>query len=336
MPASLKPFTFAVLRALADGEFHSGARLAAQFGVSRASVSNALSGMSDYGLTVHRVHGRGYRLVDAPVWLDAARVAASLAADAGHFTLQFDDSAPSSNTRLLQQVGQGAPSGTVLAVEWQSAGRGRLGRVWHSGLGNALTFSLLWRFECGLAGLSGLSLAVGVALLRALRELGVAGVQLKWPNDALTEQGKLAGILIEAQGDMLGPCAVVIGIGINLKMPEIAGLQTDYPIASLAQLGGELPDRNQLLAQVLRQLRQVLLEFAQGGFACVQAEWESYHAHQQQAVEMRMPDGQCVAGRVIGVNKDGALCLETAQGERIFHAGEVSLRRAKGAQNVAH
>ena len=136
------------------------------------------------------------------------------------FQIELADSAVSSNTVLLQRAALGAASGSVLAVEWQSAGRGRLGRVWHSGLGSALTFSLLWRFEFGLSALSGLSLAVGVAMMRALEKIGVSDIGLKWPNDVLTKSGKLAGILIEAQGDMLGPSLVVIGIGMNLRLPQ--------------------------------------------------------------------------------------------------------------------
>src|SRR5512139_2476719 len=183
--AEPRPLTFALLRLLADGEFHSGEVLAQRLGVSRASVNNALHGIEHYGLTLHSVRGRGYCLVNSPQWLDVARIQSQLAKDAGEFHIEVADSATSSNTVMLQRAARNAASRSVLAVEWQSGGRGRLGRTWHSGLGNALTFSLLWRFECGLAGLSGLSLAAGVALIRALRQCGVNGARLKWPNDVL-------------------------------------------------------------------------------------------------------------------------------------------------------
>jgi BirA family biotin operon repressor/biotin-[acetyl-CoA-carboxylase] ligase len=336
-----KPLTFALLRLLADGEFHSGEVLAQQLGVSRASVNNALHGVAQYGLKLYSVRGRGYCLADAPQWLDAARIRAQLGEHGGEFHIEVLDSALSSNTLLLQRAAQHAASGTVLALEWQSGGRGRLGRPWHSGLGNALTFSLLWRFDCGLAGLSGLSLAAGVALIRALQRVGVHGARLKWPNDVLGAhdlagvQGKLAGILIEAQGDMLGPSAVVIGVGLNRSLPQQVLQRIGQPGPDLAHLRTLLPERNHLLALLLRELAGVLREFAQHGFAALRAEWESYHLYQDEAVQLLMPDGKDVRGIVRGVTDEGALLLETRNRDsgqvekRIFHAGEISLRGEK-------
>ena len=349
------PLAFTLLRLLADGEFHSGEVLAQQLGISRASVNNALRGMERYGLTLYSVRGRGYCLVTPPQWLDAARIISQLGEQGRNFRIEILDSAPSSNTLLLQRAkldvaNGGAPSGSVLAVEWQSGGRGRRGRVWHSGLGNALTFSLLWRFECGLSALSGLSLATGVALMRALRDLGVDGVRLKWPNDVLGAHNhkgsaKLAGILIETQGDMLGPSAVVIGIGLNLSLPQPVLRQISPPATSLTDMminAPEMPvvpERNRLLAVLLRELHGVLREFAMHGFAALRAEWESHHALQDQPVRLSLPDGSSVAGIARGVTEDGALKLETispetgVQGVKIFNAGEVSLR--SGAEHVA-
>ena len=322
-----KRLTFSSLRLLADGEFHSGEAMAHRLGVSRASVHNALKDVEQYGLTLFSVRGRGYRLVDAPQWLDADKVRLGLKTP-DIFHIEIADFAPSSNTVLLQRAALGAASGSVLALEWQSAGRGRLGRIWHSGLGNALTFSLLWRFEFGLAALSGLSLAVGIAMMRALRKLDVEGIGLKWPNDLLNAQGKLAGILIEAQGDMLGPSAVVIGIGMNLRLPSSVAQRIDQPVSNLAQAVPSLPERNFLLAQLLQELADILDTFARHGFAPLRAEWESYHVYQNRQVKMLLPDNTQVTGIVRGVTAEGALRVETQQGVQIFNAGEISLREA--------
>ena len=323
-----RQLTFALLRRLADGEFHSGEVLARQFGVTRATVNNALRDAGSYGLTLYSVRGRGYRLARPLQWLDADAIRAGLGAERGAVHVETLDHAASSNALLLQRALQGAASGTVLAVEWQSAGRGRLGRTWHSGLGDTLTFSLLWRFESGLAALSGLSLAVGVAMMRALVELGVSGIGLKWPNDVILNGGKLAGVLIEAQGDMLGPSAVVIGVGLNLTVPEALRGRIDQAVSDLASLDMPVPERNLVLAVSLKNLASVLREFAQRGFASLRAEWESHHVFQLRPVKLRLSDGSLVTGTVMGVTDDGALRLATEQGERIFHAGEVSLRGA--------
>ncbi len=328
-----RPLTFSLLRLLADGEFHSGEVLAQQLQVSRASVNNALSDVGQYGLTLHRIRGRGYRLPNPPQWLEVNRLHTLLGKDAGIFGIQILDTAVSSNSLLLQRAAAGAAHGSVLAVEWQSGGRGRLGRQWHSGLGNALTFSLLWRFDCGLSGLSGLSLVVGIALVRALRQLGLQGVGLKWPNDLVAAEGKLSGILIEAQGDMLGPTAVVIGIGINCSLPDAVMERIDQPVSDLSRLsGGQQPDRNLLLAMVLRQMANVLGVFAQSGFASFREEWENCHIFQDKPVQLRLPDGDTVGGIARGVNEEGALLVETqslAGGSarvQAYHAGEISLR----------
>ncbi len=332
-----KPLTFSLLRLLADGEFHSGEALAQRLGVSRSSVNNALSGIDKYGLSLYSVRGRGYCLNNSPQWLDASHVNDYLGEAAHDFKIDILDSASSSNSLLLQRAVQGAPHGSVLAVEWQSGGRGRLGRTWHSGLGNALTFSLLWRFDCGLSGLSGLSLTTGVALMRALQVLGVNGAGLKWPNDVLGADGKLAGILIEAQGDMLGPSAVVIGIGINVTLPQEILQRIDQPVSDLSQLTDTMPHRNLLLATVLSELANVIREFSANGFASLREEWEKYHVFQNLPVQLLMPDESRITGIVRGVNHEGALLLavESADAKqpevRIFHAGEISLRSADHA-----
>jgi BirA family biotin operon repressor/biotin-[acetyl-CoA-carboxylase] ligase len=334
IPQEPGALTFTLLRLLADGKFHSGEVLAQQLGISRASVSNALRGVESYGLKLYSVRGRGYCLSNPPQWLDAQRIIRHMGAQGHNFQIEILDRATSSNTLLLQRAkldvaNGGAPSGSVLAVEWQSSGRGRLGRTWHSGLGNALTFSLLWRFDCSLSALSGLSLAAGVALLRALRGLGIEGAQLKWPNDVLSDKGKLAGILIEAQGDMLGPSAVVIGIGLNLSLQQQILRQIGQPVTSLEDMLTEaaiVPERNHLLAVILIELDGVLREFAAHGFAALRAEWQSYHGMRDQPVQVLLPDGSRVDGIVRGVAEDGALELETMREIRRFNVGEVSLR----------
>jgi len=318
------PLTFALLRLLADGEFHSGQVMARQLGLSRASVHNALQGVAEYGLDLHRVRGRGYRLARPLHWLDATAIKKQLADAGERVQLEILDHATSTNAVLLQRTALGAPSGSVVAAEWQSAGRGRLGRTWHAALGEALTFSVLRRFECGLGALSGLSLAVGVAVLRALHELGVQDVRLKWPNDILLPEGKLAGILLEAQGDMLGLSAVVIGIGLNLRLTESARAAIDQPAGELAAV--PLSERCRVLGVLLQHLLRVLDEFAAHGFGALRAEWERNHAFRQREIRLSLPDGTTVAGVVRGVTDEGALCVETAAGERVFHTGEISLR----------
>ena len=324
--------TWQLLNILADGEFHSGEILAQQLGLSRASISNALADVASCDVALQRIRGRGYRLARPWQRLERDEILRWLGKDAGQFDIEILPQAASTNTLLLQRAspnvpGGNAPFGSVLAVELQTAGRGRMGRAWHSGLGNALTFSLLWRFDCGLNALSGLSLAVGVAIVRALEKLGVSGAQLKWPNDILAAQGKLGGVLIEAQGDMLGPSAVVIGVGLNCMLPTNLVRQISQPACALEDLCSTMPTRNQLLAVVLQELAGVLRQFAQDGFAAFGGEWERYHIHQGRQIQLRMADGSAVTGIARGVSESGELRLETAQGMRQFNSGETGYLR---------
>jgi BirA family biotin operon repressor/biotin-[acetyl-CoA-carboxylase] ligase len=320
---NLSPRSWHLLTLLADGEFYSGEVLAQCLGVSRATVCNALDEATQLDIGLQRVRGRGYRLSQPWQKLNHTKLIELLGDTAARLTLDIQPQASSTNAVLLQRVGIGALSGNVLAVELQTAGRGRLGRTWHSELGNALTFSMLWRFNCGFNGLAGLSLAVGIAIVRAIDSLGIDSVQLKWPNDVLSPHGKLGGILLEARGDMFGPCAVVIGIGLNCFLPLELERRIDQPASALNQLCTSLPDRNQLLAAILQHLVVVLDSFAQHGFAPFRTEWESRHAQQNQTITLNMPDGSQCVGIALGVTDTGELRLETANGIKTYHSGEV-------------
>ena len=270
------------------------------------------------------MRGCGYRLAEPYVCLDAAAVRAQLGREARHFQLELLDACASTNTLLLARARGGAPAGHVIACELQSAGRGRRGNRWQSGLGGSLTFSLLWRFAQGAAGLSGLSLAAGVAVARALASLGVADVQLKWPNDLLHAGRKFGGILIELHGDAPGPTAAVIGIGLNVRLQTTLRDAIAQAVTDVASISKQVPQRNRLLAAALIELAQVLDQFAAHGFAPLRQEWMARHAHQGKPVTLSSGDGKTIAGRAAGVAEDGALLVETARGLERFVSGEVS------------
>ena len=311
------PRLIPALRLLDAAHFTSGKTIAERLGVSRASVSTTLARAEEYGVALERRHGAGYRLVRPVEWLDAAAIA--LAPNSA-LALEIVDQAESTNRALLA-----APShGRVLAAEWQSGGRGRMGRKWHGALGGSLLFSLAWTFPDGPAQLAGLPLAVGAAIARAIEATGVAGIGLKWPNDLLLPAGKVGGILIEMQGDALGPAQVVIGIGLNLRLPDDA---LDQPAAALENAGLAL-DRNALFGRILAELEATLVRFAAEGFAPLRAEWEAHHVWQGQSAEVHLPDGSRLPGVIAGVADDGSLRLSVDGQIRLIHSGDVSLRRS--------
>lgn len=322
----MNTLAFQTLRALADGVFHSGEDVARGLGVTRSAVWYCIRDIGSAGFTVECVRGRGYRLAQPVSLLDAAQIRRDLHGAAAMLTVEICDSVDSTNTQLMLRAAQGAPDGLVLAAEAQSAGRGRRGRIWHAGIGSALTFSLLWRFAQGARELAGLSLAVGVALVRALRAAGASEARLKWPNDVLMPAGKLAGILIETQGDVLGPSTTVIGIGVNVRPDPRVRAAVDQRVADLETAIAAPVDRNALLVGLLVELAAVLDQFGQDGFDALRPEWQQMHAHQDAPVQLMLPDGRVVAGVARGAADDGALLLETKGGIERFHSGEVSLR----------
>lgn len=257
--------------------------------------------------------------------IDPVLLKPRLGALAGRFDVDVLTECDSTSSELARRAERGAPSGTVVVAERQTAGRGRRGRHWLSEPGKSLTFSLLWRFSCAPARLAGLSLAVGVALARACEGLGALGVRLKWPNDVLLVQGgshaKLAGILIELFPERRNT-QLILGIGLNLAAPSGALAQ---PAAGLDQALPARVEVHDLLAAVLLALAEVLERFESAGFAAFRDEWLRRHAWQDASVRI-LGEGEEIAGRCSGVDASGALLLETASGMRTVYSGDVSLR----------
>ncbi len=300
--------------------------MAGMLNVSRASVWNALRLLDELGVTVYKVRGRGYRLPEPIDFLEPRRVNDVLGEKAGMFELEVHEVVASTNSLLMERVSGSARRGCCIAAEMQVQGRGRRGRLWHANLGEGLTFSVLWRFNQGAGGLAGLSLAVGVGLVRGLRAAGLEGVSLKWPNDVLCQYHKLAGILIEVQGDMLGPSAAVIGVGLNVKLSDSTRSRIDQPVTDVYAVTGRRPDRNALLGSLLAHLADVMEHFEASGFSGLREEWQGCHAYHGRPVRVMLPGGECREGRVSGVSDDGSLLLETASGQGRFTSGEISLR----------
>lgn len=228
----------------------------------------------------------------------------------------------SSNAVLLARAEAGAPNGTVVIAETQTAGRGRRGRPWLSAPGDSLTFSLLWRFAPGTSP-AGLSLAVGLAVAIALEKIGAgktAPIQLKWPNDLLRDGKKLGGILVELVPGTTH--AAVIGIGLNLHLPVAMPADLREQSAAL----GVPVDPNQLLAALLIELRATLEIFAQHGFAALRSAWQAHHAFENTPVRLLSDFAPPRDGICRGIAVDGALLFDTdGQVERIL-SGEISLR----------
>lgn len=322
-----------LLHLLADGFFHSGTELAEQLKLSRSAIWKIINALEESGLEIIAVTGKGYCLKSAIELLDEELIKQHLSADSRKLITQIDchDQIDSTNKYLNEIAHQNpAESAIFCLAEQQTAGKGRRGRQWVSPFGSNCYLSLLWRFEEGPASLSGLSLAIGVAVIRALKKQNIQGVGLKWPNDIFWQQKKLGGILLEVSGESNGPCSAVIGLGLNLYLSDDEAVTIDQDWTDINKVadGSITISRNKLLASLMDEILQVCQDYTSKTFTAYSKEWRSYDCMQNQQVDVFLGK-QTISGTIKGINDDGLLLLQNDVGEiKHYASGEVSFRRA--------
>ena len=310
-----------LLKLLKDGRFHSGEALGAALGVSRSAVWKQLQHLeAELGLSIHKVRGRGYQLSTSLVLLDPSEI---LRASSCEWLALVYDSIDSTNAEALRLIERGQAAPFLVLAERQTAGRGRRGRKWVSPFAENVYYSLVLRIDGGMRQLEGLSLVVGLAVMQTLRELSIPGVGLKWPNDVLVGQKKIAGILLELVGDPADVCHVVLGVGINVNMQ--ANDEVDQQWTSMRLESGKVFDRNHLVAALGATLQRYLALHQTGGFLAIQAEWEQNHLWQGRDVSL-IAGVNKIDGQVVGIDSQGALRLRVGGVEKVFSGGELSLR----------
>jgi BirA family biotin operon repressor/biotin-[acetyl-CoA-carboxylase] ligase len=320
-----------ILRLLSDGSFHSGTDLGKKLGITRAAVCKNVHQLAQSGLEVHRVTGRGYKLDTPLTLLDRSQLLKWLGRSAAEVRdrLHVLDEVDSTNRYLAEQVAADMDiNGTTCVAETQSGGRGRRGRSWVTTPYCNLMLSMAWRFPGGPSLVSGLSLAAGVALLRSLEEYGVSGVGLKWPNDVLWDNRKLAGLLVDIQGEAAGPTLVILGVGINGYISPQDAAHIDQPWVDLQGITGKTTDRNHLAALVVRHLLGMFHLFADKGFAPFREPWQKRHLFHGRRVRLIQGERE-FSGTAEGIDETGGLVIRQARNRQVFHSGEVSLRPAR-------
>lgn len=269
---------------------------------------------------------------DHPIsWLNSDTILRNLTSNTNFrlFDLIILQSIDSTNNFLLKNLEIQQEKNThisVVAAELQTAGRGRLGRTWYSELGSSLTFSLRWHFNHSISELSGLSLVIGIAIIRVLKSFSIKDVSLKWPNDILFHRYKLAGVLIELRGEICGFSCAVIGIGINFNLSNKIKSVIEQEVTDLSTITGKHIDRNLVLGALLSELRDILIAFEKYGFIHFKKEWISYHALEGREIYLALPNNSVIEGIVDGIDDNGALFLITAAGRNSYNVGDVSLR----------
>ena len=319
-----------LLQLLADGAVHSGADLARTLNCSRTAVWKQLHGLRSVGLEVVTARGRGYRLERPLELLDPRAIIGALNAEVGVESLDVYSITDSTSERLRPMSAPAPGRIRAALAEYQSGGRGRRGRPWLSPFGSGLCLSVSWGFTVVPPALPALSLATGVAVNRALSPLRPSGLGLKWPNDIVAGGGKLGGILVDVHGESGGPITVVIGVGINIDVPEQLRCQLSredgLPPAGLREAGcGDELSRNALAASMIEELQAMLMEFGRSGFAGFTDEWRTFDYLRGRQVTVSA-GANTYTGTAVGIGADGALLLDENGKLRTVISGEVTLR----------
>ncbi|GAA59286.1 BirA family transcriptional regulator, biotin operon repressor / biotin-[acetyl-CoA-carboxylase] ligase [Pseudoalteromonas sp. BSi20652] len=320
----------AILNALNQGGFVSGQALGEKLGISRAAVSKHIKTLQEMGLDIFKVTGKGYCLNSQVGLLNKTQIDQHYKAlGANTADVEVHPIIDSTNSELMRriQAKTALESGTVIVAEMQQAGRGRRGRVWQSPFGANLYYSYFWRLDDGLQAAMGVSIAVGIAVYDAIKALYQIDVELKWPNDIYINKQKLAGVLVELDGQPQGPCQLVIGIGINLQMPESFSQHIDQAWTDLNQHTQKL-DKNHLVASLTYHLEQRLVQYRQTGLQDMYEQWNSLNAFAGDYVELNTGH-RSWRGICEGIDPQGGIRIRQDGEVKSYYGGEVSLRKAQ-------
>jgi len=314
-----------LIKKLVKGEFLSGQALGEELGVSRAAISKHISALQAMGFDIFSVTGKGYRLAEPIELLDATRIVAQLDQQNIASKVEVHNLIDSTNSYLMRRLPNQNVPGQVCIAEYQSAGRGRRGRQWISPFGSHIYMSMYWYLEQGMSAAMGLSVVAALAVSDAIKSLYQVDVELKWPNDIYFNGVKLAGILIDLEGQAMEPCHCVIGIGLNIKMPAKSAELVDQPWIDLSSAIGADIDRNLLAAYIIAALVKRLKIHRETGINTMVAQWQAQDFYINKAVALVTGD-KVTRGISRGINNQGALLLEVNGQVGPVYGGEVSLR----------
>jgi len=315
-----------ILNTLSDGQFHSGEAIGIALNVSRAAVWKHIRHLESLGCEIISISRQGYKLKKPIELLDIDKIKTSLSPPAQQLvqTLSILENVDSTNdhARYLLLKSNNINQAFAVLSEQQTRGRGRLGRSWYSPFGSNIYLSLHWPFDCDPTDLGGLGLTAGLAVRQALEDTGITNIQVKWPNDILYRQHKLAGVLVEILGEANTATHVIIGVGINMVAPQG---DVGQRATGLQAISTHSIKRNKLAALLINNLVCYLSQFQKTGLTTFQQEWLMYDAFYQRPIHILDPHSKII-GKHAGIDGHGHILLDTEQGQRAFSAGDISLR----------
>jgi BirA family biotin operon repressor/biotin-[acetyl-CoA-carboxylase] ligase len=295
-------------------EYVSGERLSEMLSCTRAAVWKHIEALRALGYTFDAVPRKGYRLIGKPDRLNAAELLGALRTKRMGRKLKLLDSVESTQTIAHELAEAGAEEGTLVIAEEQTAGRGRMGRGWHSPKGRGVWMSLILRPQIPIHFTPQLTLLVAVALCRAIRAIRPLPVAIKWPNDLLIEGKKISGILLESNAEDERLRHIVAGVGVSVNLRE-----EDYPeqlrdvATSLRIASGSEWSRAELIRTFLEQFETLYDLYHAEGFEPIRAAWIAQAVSLGRPIRARTPKGT-VEGVAESIDEMGALLVRLADG----------------------
>jgi BirA family biotin operon repressor/biotin-[acetyl-CoA-carboxylase] ligase len=316
-----------LLSIISDGNIHSGEELATQLNISRAAIWKSIKHLESLGVLIEAIHGKGYRLVRAIELLSERKIKKLLSPVAQEccHDIEVLFKTESTNSSLFERLVSEKIHGKIVLAEYQSQGRGRRGNKWLSPLGSGITLSVGWQFDIAPKALSLLSLYMGVAVARTLESEKISEVGLKWPNDILVMNKKIAGILIEVRGEASGPVDVVIGIGMNYELAETVKLDIKQPVTDICSNTQQRLSRNKVVATLISKVFEILNDMETKHSLKLLDEWRALDCYIGRQAKLLLPNEE-IEGVLKGVDNQGSLLMSVAGEVKSYTSGEISLR----------
>jgi BirA family biotin operon repressor/biotin-[acetyl-CoA-carboxylase] ligase len=311
-----------IVEILSDEEIHDGTSIGSQLNITRTAVWKTIKKLENYGVPIVSIKGKGYSLVEQLILLDKSKILKLIKNK--NIELSLFETIDSTNCYLKKSI-----SGKKIKVclaEQQTQGKGRFNRTWYSPFGQNIYLSLLYKFEKDISTLAGLSLIISLAIIETLASYDLVQAPLvKWPNDVVINNKKVAGNLVEVIAETNGVCHAIIGVGINVNMLDGKNSGITQEWTSIRKVNQNYFDRNILSATLIDNLIVYLEEFERHGLSYFLKKWKSSDCLYKKEIALKFGTKK-ILGTVQGINDQGHLQMQLSDGSiKYFSSGDTTI-----------
>lgn len=299
----------------AEGNPLSGQQLADEFHVSRTAIWKHIKELEQDGFIIETIKKKGYILQSSPDTLQKEQIEQYLTSNRFGHPIHYLEECPSTQPIAHKLAQENAADGTIVICEEQTAGKGRLSRVWKSSKGKGIWMSVIIRPDIPPIKAPQFTLIAAVAVTRAIEDVANVRAEIKWPNDLLINGKKCTGILTELQADIDRVQAIILGIGVNVNQDvEDFPEEIQHIATSIKMVSGRHVDRGQLVARILHHLEIYTDLYVKHGFEPLKLLWESYSGTLGKRIKAVMIHNE-IEGVALGITNDGVLQVRTDDGK---------------------